>query len=87
MALGVPIVATRVHVIPETVGDAGILVSAGAPEELADAIGSIVEDPARAAELGRAGLERVRREFDLGVVAAQAAAIVEEARRERETNV
>ncbi len=87
MALGVPIVATRVHVIPETVGDAGILVSAGAPGELADGIGSIVGDSARAAGLGRAGLERVRREFDLGVIAAQAVAIVEEARRERKTDV
>jgi glycosyltransferase involved in cell wall biosynthesis len=83
MALGVPIVATRVHVIPETVGDAGILIPAGAPEDLAQAIASLLDDPARAAELGRIGLLRVRERFDLPVIGERALAIIEDARRER----
>lgn len=83
MALGIPIVATRVNVIPETVGDAGILISPGAPEEMAAAIGAILSDPALAARMGQAGLRRVRDEFDQRRVAAKALTIIEEARMER----
>jgi glycosyltransferase involved in cell wall biosynthesis len=83
MALGIPIVATRVHVIPETVGDAGILVPPRLPGELAAAIGSLLDSPARGRAIGEIGVRRVRERFDLRIVAAQAARIVEEAHMER----
>jgi glycosyltransferase involved in cell wall biosynthesis len=83
MALGIPIVATRVNVIPETVGEAGILVSPGAPDELGAAIGSLLSDPGLAGRIAELGLRRVREQFDQRRIAGRALAIIEEARMER----
>lgn len=82
MSLGVPIVATRVHVIPETLGDAGVLVDANAPEQIADALGALLRDPVRAGLLGQAGACRIQEEFDLRRIAERALAVIEAARRE-----
>ncbi len=63
MALGKPIVATRVGGVAELLGDgeAGLLVPARDPLALAEAIGTLLEDPARAAALGEAGRRRAPR--------------------------
>ncbi len=58
MASGVPVVATAVGSIPETVGSAAELVSPGDAESMAAALRRVLEDGGRRAELVRAGLER-----------------------------
>jgi len=65
MAMGKPVVASNVSALPEIVvpGQTGLLVPHGDAEELAEALGSILTDPKRAAEMGRAGRERVLKEF------------------------
>lgn len=63
MALGKPIVATRVGGIPELLGDgeAGLLVPPGDPAALAEAISALLQDPSRAQALGEAGRRRAPR--------------------------
>ena len=60
MALGKPIVATRVGGIPELLGDgeAGVLVPPADPGALAEAICATLADPMRAQQLGEAGRRR-----------------------------
>lgn len=58
---GVPVVATRVGGIPELTGDgAALLVPPGDPRRLAEAVRAVLADPALAARLRRASLERAR---------------------------
>jgi glycosyltransferase involved in cell wall biosynthesis len=52
MALGRPIVATAVSMIPEILQEAGLLVPPGEVEALAQAIARLVDDPALATRLG-----------------------------------
>ena len=61
MAYGKPIVATRVGGIPDVLADGteGMLVPPGDVAALADAVVTLVGDPDRAWELGRAAKERV----------------------------
>ena len=64
MACGVPVVATTGGALPEVVGpDAGVLVTPGDAAALADAITTLLDDPAQRQRLGRAGRERVQRRF------------------------
>lgn len=65
MAAGLPVVATRTGGIPEIVaeGETGLLVERGDADGLADAILSLLGDPARARAMGRAGRERIARQF------------------------
>jgi phosphatidyl-myo-inositol dimannoside synthase len=72
MAAGLPVVACRAAAIPEVVehGRTGILVTPERPDELADAIGRILEDRALSEELGTTGMKRVDR-FDAERVARE----------------
>ncbi|MBU4459176.1 MAG: glycosyltransferase family 4 protein [Verrucomicrobia bacterium] len=83
MGLGVPLVASAIHVIPETVGECAVLVPPGEPEALAAGIASLLEDPARAAQLGRCARERVEIDFAPSTIAERAARILDAARAER----
>jgi glycosyltransferase involved in cell wall biosynthesis len=69
MALGVPVVGTRVGGIPSVLdgGRCGVLVPADDPEALADALIELLKDPARREKLGDAGRERAE-EFTVGVM-------------------
>lgn len=66
MALGVPVVSTRISGIPECVEDGvtGILVPQKNPAALAEALASLFDQPARARKLARAARQKVEREFD-----------------------
>lgn len=65
MAIGKPVVATRVGGIPEMVvdGTTGLLVEPGDPEELARAIRHLLCNPAVARRFGKAARERVASKF------------------------
>ncbi len=67
MAAGRPIVASRVATIPEVVldGETGLLVPAGEPLALAEALVQLAHDPERARALGEAGRERLRQHFSI----------------------
>jgi glycosyltransferase involved in cell wall biosynthesis len=66
MATGLAAVATDAGSIPEVIenGRDGLLVPQRQPAALADAIESLFVDRERRARLGRAGAEKVRRQFD-----------------------
>jgi glycosyltransferase involved in cell wall biosynthesis len=68
MAMELPCVASRVSGIPDVVaeGATGLLVPPREPGELAGALGTLLDDPARAREMGVRGRQRVVPEF--GVV-------------------
>jgi glycosyltransferase involved in cell wall biosynthesis len=67
MAAGRPIVASRVATIPEVVvdGETGVLVPAGDPLALAEALAHLADEPALAAQLGAAGQQRLRQHFSV----------------------
>jgi glycosyltransferase involved in cell wall biosynthesis len=72
MASGVPVVASRVSGIPELVADqvSGVLVPPGDERVLAAAIGRLHADRALRERLATAGRDKVVREFDVHVNAA-----------------
>lgn len=65
MAAGLPVVATAVGGIPELVtdGQTGRLVPSGDAAALARALLDLLDDPARAAEFGRAGRRRIEQTY------------------------
>jgi len=77
MAASLPVIATRVGGTPEVVENeqSGLLVPPRDPAALARAIGSLLSDPARAADLGRAGRGRVERLFQLGRMVGETEAL------------
>jgi glycosyltransferase involved in cell wall biosynthesis len=68
-ACGVPIIATNSGEIPRVVADAGRIVSERSPDELANAIGELLENPAQRREFAARGLERVRTTYTWSIVA------------------
>jgi glycosyltransferase involved in cell wall biosynthesis len=65
MAVGVPVVATRVGGNPELVldGTTGTLVRVGSEQDILQALLTYRDQPDRRVEHGRAGRRRVEREF------------------------
>lgn len=70
MATGLPVVATNVGGNPDLLrnGETGLLVPRSDPDALAQALRTYIDDPTLAAQHGRAGRERVEREFSLEVM-------------------
>jgi glycosyltransferase involved in cell wall biosynthesis len=67
MALAQPVVATRTGGTPELVmdGETGLLIAPGSSAELAEAIGTLLADPARARRMGEAGRRRIEAHFTM----------------------
>ncbi len=84
MLAGRPVVAARAGSSPELVEDGrtGLLVPADDHRALAAAISSLLADPARAAQMGRAGLDRARTEFSISRMAGRTAAVYESVLRQ-----
>jgi glycosyltransferase involved in cell wall biosynthesis len=61
MASGVPSIGTRIAGVPELIEDgiSGLLVEPGSPEQLAEALRRVYEDPDLADRLARAGRQAV----------------------------
>ncbi len=77
LALGRPVVATRVGGVPGIVrdGDTGRLVAPADARALARSMLALLADPAEAAQLGSRGREHVAREFGVDRFAAEVAAV------------
>jgi glycosyltransferase involved in cell wall biosynthesis len=67
LAMGVPVVSTRVSGIPELITDGatGLLVEPGDVQGLASAVARLLQDDSLRAQMVRAGLQRVQRDFDV----------------------
>lgn len=63
MACGVPVISTRGGALPEVVGDCGLLVDPGCSRSLADAIITLLQDPAERKRLAEAGRARIEQQF------------------------
>jgi glycosyltransferase involved in cell wall biosynthesis len=74
MAAGIPVVQPRRGAFPEIVETAGggLIVDADDPEALADRLLALWKDPGRAADLGKAGFEGVRRHYSVEKMAEAA---------------
>ena len=81
MAAGLPVVASAVGAVPELVvtgkvdqnvpGETGLVVPPGDSGALAAALVAALQDPERAAAMGRAGKERVARRYGLSRMIAE----------------
>lgn len=80
MSLGIPIVATNSGGIPEvvTAGKSGILVEAGKPDALAEAILELVRDKEMAKKMGKLAAEEVKIKFNLEEMVRQTEGIYEQ---------
>ena len=61
LASGIPVVCSDTTSLPEVVGDAGILVAPDDVRGFSEALGAVLRDPARAAELGARGAVQAKR--------------------------
>jgi glycosyltransferase involved in cell wall biosynthesis len=61
LACGVPVVASDTSSLPEVVGDAGLLADPRDAGALAGKIKALLDNPGRAADLGRRGVDRAAR--------------------------
>jgi glycosyltransferase involved in cell wall biosynthesis len=68
-ACGVPTIASNSGEIPRVIADAGRIVSERSPDELANAIRDLLENPAQRREFTARGLERVRTTYTWSIVA------------------
>lgn len=85
MASGVPIVATNISAIPETVhhNENGLLVKLGNPEELADAIIELLEDDNLREGMGRKGRKMALKKYDWSLIGKRIESVYESLRNQR----
>ncbi len=70
LAAGLPVVASDARGAADVVGDAGLVVPTGDAAALAGAIGELLADPGRRAELGRRARARADERYSLAAVGA-----------------
>jgi glycosyltransferase involved in cell wall biosynthesis len=83
LACGVPVVQPRHAAFPELIAatGGGLLCAPGDEPALADAVESLLLDPARARSLGETGQEAVREQFGIETMARRMAELCREAMR------
>lgn len=81
MAAGKAVVASNVSSLPEIVDDhrTGLLVPPRSPERLADAMGTLVDNPRLRDEMGKAGARKVENAFSLSTMIASVELLLQEA--------
>ena len=77
LALGRPIVSTRVSMIPEVIEGCGVVVPPGDVDALAQAIARLLDDPAEAAALGRRARARAVERYSFAAARATLFPLVE----------
>ncbi len=82
LALGTPVIGTRVGAMPELLGEDGLLVGPRDPAALLTAMARALDDSALLARLSALGRERVRRRYTWPAVAAATLRVLTEAARE-----
>ena len=82
MACAVPVISTTGGALPEVVGNAGILIPPKNEQALVGAITAILDNPEQAAQLGRAGYQRVQEHFTWKRAAEKTVAAYREAIRD-----
>ena len=82
MALARPVISTRVSMIPEILDGCGVVVPPGDVRALAAAIRRLLNDPAEAAALGRAGRARCEAEYSFRAARARLFPLFERVERE-----
>ncbi len=72
MAVGLPCVSTRLAGVPEMVipGETGLLVEERSPNDLADALQELLEDPEKSRKFGKNGARLAFEKFDKAVTAS-----------------
>jgi glycosyltransferase involved in cell wall biosynthesis len=60
MQCGCPVIASRVSSLPEVIGDAGLLIDPGKPEDLQRAMLRLVNEPGLVEKMKKAGFEQAR---------------------------
>lgn len=85
MAMGLPVVATRIRGSREAVqdGTTGLLCAPGSPRELAGALGYLLSHPEVARKMGGAGHRRAHEAFDLAACLDAQSALYQRIARER----
>ncbi len=85
MACGVPVVASAVGGLLDTVvdGETGVLVPPRSPERLAEVLRELLADGEARERMGRAGVERTRARYSWGLVADQTLRVYESLPRRR----
>jgi glycosyltransferase involved in cell wall biosynthesis len=80
MACGTPVIATTAGAFPETIvhNETGVLVPPADSRALADAIASLLAEPARRASMGAAGVRRIEDHFSWRVCAERTVELYEE---------
>lgn len=78
-ACGLPVVGTRVGVLPELTPEAAIGVPTGDPAALAETVAELLDDPARRLALGKAGRARIEAEFSVECSATEFRVLYERA--------
>ncbi|HEY3189364.1 MAG TPA: glycosyltransferase, partial [Solirubrobacteraceae bacterium] len=77
MAMARPVVATAVSMIPEMLDGCGVVVPPGDPPALAQAIGGLLADEHRAADLGRRARQRCIAEYSFTAARATLFPLIE----------
>jgi glycosyltransferase involved in cell wall biosynthesis len=79
MAMGLPVVTTRIMGIPELVDDGtdGLLVPPGRVDPLVEALERLLRSPEERREMGRAARQKVRRDYDVAQSAQRMRAVLE----------
>jgi glycosyltransferase involved in cell wall biosynthesis len=85
MASGTAVVATTAGAFPEVIadGETGVLVPPGDARAIADAVQSLLLDPARRSAMGAAGVRRIESLFSWRVCAEKTAALYEDVLAQR----